>query len=556
MGGDQARLDRAVGRARFAGAGIALLVGPLTPNLGMPFVVSLAVLLVAYGTLVRVRAERARTEDEARAIAWLAFAADAGIVAYAMLVFAPDPLWTTFVLGTLVILIGAFRFGRPGAVAGTLSMSVAYLAVSAVRDLALGFPFAPAPASFHVSYFLLTAVLSEGILRELHGLRREREDVVRRETAAAEASHAAERSHRVLGSALDAVVGMDANGTITEWNPQAEALFGWPSDEAIGRELAATIVPERSREAHRRGLVTAVETGEGPVLGRRIEIDGLHRDGTEVPVELSIVRVEVAGGVSFTGFVRDLTERRRAESVARREIAREQADRAQRALLMNASHELRTPLNAILGFTELLEDGLRGALTDRQERYLRNIREAGGRLLGLVEDLLELTRLQSGGGLQVDRIAIGELIAPVAEEGGRRAADRGLSLAVSHPDDLVVRLDPARMRQVLMTLLMTAIRSAPVPGGLELRAAVDGSELALEVVGGAAQLATEGGDRLFDALEPPGDEVADGGVGLAVARRLVEMHGGTVDVHLADEASTLRVRLPQAVEEAGASAAY
>jgi sigma-B regulation protein RsbU (phosphoserine phosphatase) len=107
---------------------------------------------------------------------------------------------------------------------------------------------------------------------------------------------------------------MDADGKILEWNPTAEETFGYPRDEAVGQLLADLIIPAGMRERHTRGLASYLETGEGPVLNRRIEVSALRRDGTELPVELAVTTVQDADPPVFTGFVRDITERRRAET--------------------------------------------------------------------------------------------------------------------------------------------------------------------------------------------------------------------------------------------------
>ena len=123
----------------------------------------------------------------------------------------------------------------------------------------------------------------------------------------------AERLRLTIDTALDAVIGADATGMITGWNTQAEMIFGRTSAEAVGLRLDQTIIPERFREAHRRGLAHFLKTGEGPVLNTRIEIAALRRDETEFPIELAIVPVQSQEGVSFSAFVRDITERKQAE---------------------------------------------------------------------------------------------------------------------------------------------------------------------------------------------------------------------------------------------------
>ena len=122
-----------------------------------------------------------------------------------------------------------------------------------------------------------------------------------------------ERDFRaVLQNAHEAFVAMDAGGFIIDWNPEAEATLGWSRDEVIGRVLADTIIPQRHREAHLKGLQNYRETGEGPVMDKRIEIEALHRDGYEFPVELTISARRVGDGYLFNAFLHDISDRRRA----------------------------------------------------------------------------------------------------------------------------------------------------------------------------------------------------------------------------------------------------
>lgn len=116
----------------------------------------------------------------------------------------------------------------------------------------------------------------------------------------------------ILESAHEAYVAMDAGGFIIDWNTAAESTFGWSRDEAVGRVLADTIIPLRHREAHLKGLERYLATGEGPVLGKRIEIDALHREGFEFPIELTISVRETEDGYYFNALLHDITDRRRA----------------------------------------------------------------------------------------------------------------------------------------------------------------------------------------------------------------------------------------------------
>src|SRR5262249_24060386 len=122
-----------------------------------------------------------------------------------------------------------------------------------------------------------------------------------------------ERQRLILDNAHDAFVAMSADGLITEWNHQAEITFGWPRGEAVGRVLAETIIPPQFREAHQRGLARFLATGEGPLLNRVLEGPALRRDGREFPAEIRIAPVRVGEQYLFAAFIRDVTERKRAE---------------------------------------------------------------------------------------------------------------------------------------------------------------------------------------------------------------------------------------------------
>jgi PAS domain S-box-containing protein len=144
-------------------------------------------------------------------------------------------------------------------------------------------------------------------------------DITDRRRIEARVREQEEETRRIIDTAQEAFVGMDAEGRIIEWNRRAERTFGWPRDEALGRTLAETIIPEQHRDAHRRGLERFLRTGEANVLGRRLEYTALRRDGTEFPVELSIWAVPSGGGVRFHALVHDIADRKNAEQVLRRQ---------------------------------------------------------------------------------------------------------------------------------------------------------------------------------------------------------------------------------------------
>ena len=126
-----------------------------------------------------------------------------------------------------------------------------------------------------------------------------------------------EQTRSIVNSALDAIIVMDDQGRITDWNPQAEQILGWTRLEVIGRKLSDTIVPPQYREAHNRGLQHYLATGEGPALGKRLELIALRADGTEFPIELAITPLRLTSGTTFSGFIRDISERKQWEEQLR-----------------------------------------------------------------------------------------------------------------------------------------------------------------------------------------------------------------------------------------------
>jgi PAS domain S-box-containing protein len=222
-------------------------------------------------------------------------------------------------------------------------------------------------------------------------------DATERKQGEAELRSSEERARLIVDAAYDAFVAIDSDSVITAWNRQAEATFGWSREEVIGRNLVETIIPPQHREAHRRGLAHFLATGEGPVLNRRIEITALRGSGEEFPVELAIWPLRLGDRYYFNAFLRDITERKRAEEELRQaKEAAETANYAKSDFLAKMSHELRTPLNSIIGFSEMLQDTTFGALNEKQHRYVVNVLTSGRSLLQLINDILDLSKVESG----------------------------------------------------------------------------------------------------------------------------------------------------------------
>jgi PAS domain S-box-containing protein len=339
----------------------------------------------------------------------------------------------------------------------------------------------------------------------------------------------------ILESALDCVVAIDHEGRITEFNPAAERTFGWQRHEVLGKELHDTIVPPRLREAHRIGLARHLAGGEARLLGRRIEMPALRRDGSEFSAELAIVRIASDGPPQFSASLRDISDRKRAEQdllAANAELRRSNAELERFASI--ASHDLQEPLRTITTFTQLLE--LRhGAGLDPEAREVVSVVVGGAaRMSALISGLLAYSRVgQSGPRAPVSleeaaREALANLAGAIAES----AAQVTLDALDALPEVLA---DRREVVQVFQNLVGNAIKFASGrPPEIVLAGALEGGSeegrVHLRVTDNGMGIPAELLDKafvLFQRLHPP-DRYPGTGLGLAICKKIVEGHGGRI----------------------------
>lgn len=221
----------------------------------------------------------------------------------------------------------------------------------------------------------------------------------------------------VLETALDAVVVMNSQGIVAEWNDQAVQVFGWSREEALGRVMADLIIPPQMREAHRLGLKKFLTTGEGPLLGKRIEVVGIRKSGEEFPVELSIAPVHDQRGIVFLGCLRDISERRRAE---------EQQDR----LLAELDHRVKNMLSVVIGIASQTARASAN-IPEFSEKFVARIQA-----LGRAHAMLTARRW---GMTSLDEL-IAEILAPYAPADSAQFAVAGPSVALKPSAALALTL--------------------------------------------------------------------------------------------------------------------
>jgi PAS domain S-box-containing protein len=342
-----------------------------------------------------------------------------------------------------------------------------------------------------------------------------------------------------IKSSLDSVLIADAKGNVIDLNDATAAMFGFSPAEMTGHEMSGLIIPERLRPAHKAGMERYRKTGKARVMGRRIEIEALRRDGTEFPIELSITSTGQGEKAQYVAFMRDITDRRMAEQSLRK--AKEDAEAASRAkaqFLASISHEMRTPLTGILGALDLISAT---DLSEQQQSYVRTANRSGHALHSVITDVLDMSRLEEGRvDLDIGTVVLDQILGDVVEIVGNLAKERGNTLDIHLDDELPAKLlgDAARIRQVLLNFATNAVKFT-YGGHVTITAAQlartgDRVEIEIAVRDSGPGIPESDRDKLFmnfSRLNTGSSESVSGtGLGLAISKRLVDIMGGSIGV--------------------------
>jgi PAS domain S-box-containing protein len=346
-----------------------------------------------------------------------------------------------------------------------------------------------------------------------------------------------ERYHDLFDAVPDAIVVVNETGRMLLFNQNAERLFGYRRDEVIGKPVEL-LLPERARAAHLGHRASFAATPRARNMGSGLSLFGRRRDNSEFPVEVSLSPLSMSeGGTLVVSAIRDISERKLAEEALQQKNAElELANQAKDRFFATMSHELRTPLNAIVGFTGILLMRLPGPLVAEQERQLQLVEQSAMHLLSLINDLLDLATIQSGGTeLHLEDCDMIELVRTLDAMFQPLASTKGVALTSAVPDvPCVLRTDRRAVRQIVINLLNNALKFSP-DGRVELCLARHLAPLRYElsVTDTGVGIADQDLARLFKPFSRVGSSarrVEGTGLGLHLSQRLCQLLGARLEV--------------------------
>jgi PAS domain S-box-containing protein len=364
--------------------------------------------------------------------------------------------------------------------------------------------------------------------------------------ANARAEMLAERRFReLIENAPDAILQVNAAGAIVIANRTAETMFGYSREELMGQNVDL-LVPEANRAAHPAHRKALAAAGLTRPMGLGLDLFAQRKDGTKFPVEISLSPMKTDSGVHVTAVIRDVTERKLTEHRVRtlqesymteleaRQKEAERLNQLKSEFMASISHELRTPLHTIIGFAELLQEEGEGPLNNKQMRFLHHIHVDSEHLLSLINDVLDLSRIEAGGlHLRTETVGLLKIVAESINAIRPYADSKSVSIRMGDDLDVFsVWADPMRLRQILYNLLSNGAKFTGPGGEVFVGAVLEEGSVRITVSDTGLGIAPEERTRIFEKFYQVGFTpvgVREGtGLGLAICRQLVEMQGGTI----------------------------
>lgn len=340
----------------------------------------------------------------------------------------------------------------------------------------------------------------------------------------------------ILETAPDAIITMNKDGIINSFNPGAEKLFQYSAKEIIGKNVTRLMPDELSK--HHDKYVSDFNTSTSTTIGKNRELKGMRKDGTLFPIEITINVNLIEGEHLFTGVLRDITERKKIEKLKSDFIA-------------TVSHELRTPLTAIKGSMDIITKGLDLDLPEKAQSMLDVTNRNVERLLTLINDILDISKLESGEiNFFIEPIEIIPFLEHAIEINQEYAAKFNTSFKCTQNNhDVIVQVDKNRLMQVMSNLLSNAAKYSRANIPVEIFTSINNESVSVNIKNYGAGIPEEFQDRLFEKFtqSDSGDtrQVGGTGLGLSISKMIIENLGGTIGFStIKNQETTFYFKLP------------
>lgn len=386
----------------------------------------------------------------------------------------------------------------------------------------------------------------------------------------------------ILKNVADSIVIIDNKGIIRTFNRAAEDAFGYKQSEVVGKSISILMTIDDSKH-HNKHISKYRDTGKGTIINKTIrrEVNGKRKDGSLVSLELAVSEMYANGEQMFVGAMRDITERKQAEQelIENYEILQEAqrtieeqaqdhlrlaekhedaknialaANKTKSEFLANMSHELRTPLNAIIGFSEVMASGIGGTLSAKHQEYAKDIQNSGSHLLKLINDILDLSKIDAGKTeIHPENVSICSIFKSCIPLIAERAQEKLINIEVKTScDGLYVYADPIRLKQIILNLLSNSVKFTNMNGKIDISCFIgDNVIITIEDDGiGMDEKGIEAALTKFGQVNTGLDRAYEGtGLGLPLSVELAELMNGHIDVvSELGIGTTITVTLPKA----------
>ncbi len=368
------------------------------------------------------------------------------------------------------------------------------------------------------------------------------------------------RLQAIFDTAVEAIIVINKKGLIQQWSRSAERIFGYTADEAIGCNVAL-IMDGINPAAHDRYLMRYQVTGDARIIGNGREVIGRRRDGTTVPLDLSVGETKVDGETFYTGILRDVTQRKQLEKELIETVRAKEANDLRANFLAHMSHEMRTPLNAILGFSDIMKMEAFGKLDSNYRSYAEDIFTSGSQLLKLVDTLLELAHAEeTGDSLTISDFDVQDVLRDAVRVARLQAREKNLVVSLLVDNDLpdTIRTDREKYFQILVNVLHNAVKYSHAGNRVSVKAWCGQNDLSVRIEDHGVGMTESELAQALTAFVHVDDAFTAGeqgvGLGLPVVTSFVELLNGNLDIRSRkDEGTSVTVRIPFSIGEDAAA---